>query len=104
MSEPLAPRVHRTVFERLAPPADRVVRALVDSVPVPFWLDAIAAQRDAHPPLTAPVEADLAIVGGGYLGLWSAILARERDPSLTVVLLEAKRIAMGASGRNGGFC
>ena len=104
MSEQHAPRVHRTVFERLAPPDDVVDRALVDSVPVPFWLDAIAAQRDAHPPLSSPVEADLAIVGGGYLGLWSAILAKERDPSLDVVLVEAKRIGMGASGRNGGFC
>ena len=95
---------HRTVFERLAPPGHVVDRALAGSVHAPFWLDALAAQRVAHAPLAAPVEADLAIVGGGYLGLWSAILAKERDPSLDVVLLEAGRIATGASGRNGGFC
>ncbi len=104
MSERRTPRVHETVFERLAPPADVVDRALADSVLAPFWLDAVRAGRVAHPALTTAIDADLAIVGGGYLGLWSAILAKERDPGLDVVLVEADRIGMGASGRNGGFC
>jgi glycine/D-amino acid oxidase-like deaminating enzyme len=44
------------------------------------------------------------VVGGGYSGLWTAVLAKERDPSRDVVLLEARRIGWAASGRNGGFC
>ena len=49
------------------------------------------------------LDVDVAIVGGGYTGLWTALALRERDPSLTVALLEASRIGEGPSGRNGGF-
>jgi glycine/D-amino acid oxidase-like deaminating enzyme len=42
-------------------------------------------------------------VGGGFTGLWAALLAREGDPALDVVVLEAERVGSGASGRNGGF-
>jgi glycine/D-amino acid oxidase-like deaminating enzyme len=48
-------------------------------------------------------SAELAIIGGGLTGLWSAILAKQRNPGLEVVILEARTIAFGASGRNGGF-
>ena len=44
------------------------------------------------------------VVGGGFTGLWAAILARELDPTRDVVLLEQDTVAFGASGRNGGFC
>ena len=44
------------------------------------------------------------MVGGGFTGLWTALLAKERDPSRDVVLLEARSIGWAASGRNGGFC
>ena len=54
-------------------------------------------------PLIGQVSADLVIIGGGLTGLWAAISAREADPSRSVALLEAKSIAFGASGRNGGF-
>ena len=43
-------------------------------------------------------------MGGGFTGLWTALLARERDPSRDVVLLEARTSGWAASGRNGGFC
>ncbi len=43
------------------------------------------------------------VVGGGYTGLWTALLARERDPSASVLLLEAGECGGQASGRNGGF-
>ena len=46
----------------------------------------------------------LAVVGGGFSGLWTALLAKERDPGQQVVLIEANRIASAATGRNGGFC
>ena len=44
------------------------------------------------------------MVGGGFTGLWTALLAKERDPSRDVVLLEARTVGWAASGRNGGFC
>src|SRR3954452_14912267 len=58
----------------------------------------------ARPPLRGRVRADVAVVGGGFTGLWSAIRLLETEPSLRVVLLEAERVGWGASGRNGGFC
>jgi glycine/D-amino acid oxidase-like deaminating enzyme len=48
--------------------------------------------------------ADLAVVGAGYSGLWTALLAKERDPGRDVVVLEAGTAGWAASGRNGGFC
>ena len=46
---------------------------------------------------------DLCVVGGGYTGLWTAIIAKERDPSRDVVLIDAREVGSAASGRNGGF-
>jgi len=46
---------------------------------------------------------DLCIVGGGYTGLWTAIIAKERDPSRDVILIDAHEVGSAASGRNGGF-
>jgi len=65
----------------------------------PFWLDRPLPAPE--PPLEGTVEADLAIVGGGFTGLWAAMMAREEGRE--VVLLEAERAGFGASGRNGGF-
>jgi glycine/D-amino acid oxidase-like deaminating enzyme len=68
----------------------------------PYWLAALPA-REPHPALTAPTEADLCIVGGGFTGLWAALHAKRDDPGRDVVLLDADTIGQGASGRNGGF-
>ena len=76
--------------------------ALADVTHAPFWLD-----RPERPNPTATLvgdtTADLVIVGGGYTGMWTALLAKEADPGLDVLVLEGDRIAEGASGRNGGF-
>ncbi len=77
--------------------------ALRDAEPAVFWLDDPQAPQP-EPRLEGHVECDLAVVGGGFTGLWSALLARERNPSLDVVVLEARRAGAAASGRNGGFC
>ena len=61
--------------------------ALADAEPRVFWLDDKSAPEPA-PALLGPAEADLAVVGGGYTGLWTALRAKERYPSLDVVLLE----------------
>lgn len=91
-----------TVFERRLPAPVAIERSLRDTVLDVFWLDDV--ERPEHPALSGTVTADLAIVGGGYAGLWTAVRAKERDPDRRVVLLEASRIAWAASGRNGGFC
>lgn len=46
----------------------------------------------------------MAVVGGGYTGLWTAYSLAVADPSLRIVVLEAERVGHGASGRNGGWC
>ena len=76
--------------------------ALVDAAPSVFWLED-PARPEPLPALRGPESADLVVVGGGYTGLWAAVRAKERDPSLDVVLLEAGHCGDQASGRNGGF-
>gem|GEM_PF-1533245 len=71
--------------------------------PACFWLDDAAAPPP-EPPLSGDVRADLAVVGAGFTGLWTALLAKQRDPGVEVVVLEAEQTGWAASGRNGGFC
>ncbi|PWU57993.1 FAD-dependent oxidoreductase [Micromonospora sp. S4605] len=78
-------------------------RALADAVPVPYWLDR-PERPDPLPPLIGPDTADLLVVGGGYAGLWTALLAKRADPGRDVLLVEAGTCGWAASGRNGGFC
>src|SRR5262249_11989196 len=68
----------------------------------PWWLDE-APPVEPEPALEGDVEADVAIVGGGYTGLWTALSVRELEPSARVVVLEAALCGEGPSGRNGGF-
>ena len=71
-----------------------------------WWLEqALAAEGDPPPaaPLAGDVGADVAVVGGGYTGLWTALALKERAPETRVVLLEAEICGAGPSGRNGGF-
>jgi glycine/D-amino acid oxidase-like deaminating enzyme len=93
-----------TAYERHAPDRALVERSLRDSRPAVYWLEEAGAGGAAHPALTTPTRADLTVVGGGYLGLWTAVQAKRRNPGQRVVLLEAQSIGWAASGRNGGFC
>lgn len=96
--------------ERVAPayghglrhPVERIRAALDGASATPFWLDR-PDRPIAEPALAGSVACDLLVVGGGYSGLWAALMAKERDPSLSVVLIEAAEVAWAASGRNGGF-
>ncbi|MFF5701099.1 NAD(P)/FAD-dependent oxidoreductase [Streptomyces sp. NPDC012794] len=77
--------------------------SLRDADPTPFWLDDPRRPRPT-PALIGAATCDLLVVGGGYTGLWTALIAKERDPSVDVVLVEGDQAGGAASGRNGGFC
>lgn len=68
-----------------------------------FWLPD-AGEGRPRPPLPRSVEADVAILGAGFTGLWTAWYLKRRDPAMRVVLCEANVAGWGASGRNGGWC
>lgn len=71
-----------------------------------WWLrEALAAEGAPlpAPPLREPLEADVAIVGGGYTGMWAAWFLTERAPDARIALLEQDICGGGPSGRNGGF-
>ncbi|MEW2358451.1 FAD-dependent oxidoreductase [Spirillospora sp. NPDC029432] len=78
-------------------------RAVAGALHEPYWLGD-PARPEPEPALHGTDACDLAVVGGGYSGLWAALRAKEREPSLDVAVLEAGRIGGAASGRNGGFC
>ncbi|MFJ5307694.1 NAD(P)/FAD-dependent oxidoreductase [Streptomyces sp. NPDC088350] len=78
-------------------------KSLSEARPVPYWLDD-PGKPHPEPALTGGETCDLLVVGGGYSGLWTALLAKERDPQRDVVLLEGREVGWAASGRNGGFC
>jgi glycine/D-amino acid oxidase-like deaminating enzyme len=82
---------------------DPALRALADAEPAVFWLADPAAPPPA-PALVEDVECELAVVGAGYTGLWTALRARQRGEADDVVVLDAGRSGAAASGRNGGFC
>ncbi len=74
---------------------------------VGFWFDSIAEAEDGFRPRPALAEdatVDVAIVGAGLTGLWTAYYLQEADPSLRILLLERDVAGFGASGRNGGWC
>ena len=88
---------------RQEPAHQELARLVIAAKPAPFWLD----QPDrpaARPPVRGELTCDLVVVGGGFSGLWTALLAKEANPGRSVVLIEGNRIGSAASGRNGGFC
>jgi glycine/D-amino acid oxidase-like deaminating enzyme len=68
-----------------------------------FWWHTLGGPAPARAPLAGPTEADVAIVGAGYTGLWSAYYLKRAAPHLRVVVLERELAGYGASGRNGGW-
>ena len=63
-----------------------------------------SAPREPRDPLPGDVDADVAIVGAGFTGLWTAYYLKRADPGLRVCVLEREVVGFGASGRNGGWC
>jgi len=67
------------------------------------WLVDITDQIQRQPELAGDIRVDVAIIGGGFVGLWTAIQLKQLDPSCRVAILEKSRCGEGASGLNGGF-
>jgi glycine/D-amino acid oxidase-like deaminating enzyme len=68
-----------------------------------LWLDGALAAFAPRPRLEGDIDVDVAIVGAGYTGLWTAYALSGRDPGLRIAVVEAETVGYGASGRNGGF-
>jgi glycine/D-amino acid oxidase-like deaminating enzyme len=69
-----------------------------------LWLDGVPGSLDPRPSLPADAEVDVAIIGAGYTGLWTAYYLLQADPTLRIAMLERQIAGFGASGRNGAWC
>ncbi len=78
--------------------------AISGARPVPLWIDCLNEDLTPRASLKGTTSVDIAIVGGGFSGLWTAYYLLERDPSLRILVLEKEYCGYGASGRNGGWC
>ena len=72
--------------------------------PIPLWIDSLEGNANPRPALSGSTFVDVAIVGGGFSGLWTAYYLLEKNPSLNILIIEKEYCGYGASGRNGGWC
>lgn len=68
-----------------------------------FWLETTDDDLTPRQPLDGSTQVDVAILGAGFTGLWTAYYLLKRDPSLSVAVIEKEIAGYGASGRNGGW-
>jgi glycine/D-amino acid oxidase-like deaminating enzyme len=69
---------------------------------ISFWMQDLGP-ADRRPPLTGSIDVDVAIVGGGMTGLWTAYYLQKADPTLSIAVIEKYFVGFGASGRNAGW-
>lgn len=69
-----------------------------------YWLESCGDDLAPRPALDGSVHVDIAILGAGYSGLWTAYYLLKRNPSLKIAIAEKEIAGFGASGRNGGWC
>jgi glycine/D-amino acid oxidase-like deaminating enzyme len=69
-----------------------------------YWLETSGDDLTPRPRLDGSTAVDVAVMGAGYTGLWTAYYLLKRDPSLKVAIIEREIAGFGASGRNGGWC
>ncbi len=69
-----------------------------------LWHDEFPGPLEPRSPLPGDLDVDIAIVGAGYTGLWTAYYLKRRDPGIRIAVIERETAGFGASGRNGGWC
>jgi glycine/D-amino acid oxidase-like deaminating enzyme len=77
---------------------------MTDYRQVSLWFDQLPGTLTPRPRLEGDLDVDVAIVGAGFTGLWTAYYLHERDPGLRIAVIESQIAGFGASGRNGGWC
>jgi len=77
---------------------------MVDYKAISMWHDTAGDDFVPRPSLDGPTDVDVAVIGAGYTGLWTAYYLKRADPSLRVAVLEREVAGFGASGRHGGWC
>lgn len=77
---------------------------MIDYSRYSFWLDSLGNELSPRPPLETDIDADVAIVGAGYTGLWTAYYLERAAPDMRIAIVEKEIAGFGASGRNGGWC
>ena len=78
--------------------------AASDHAAVSYWLEASGDDLTPRPGLDGSIDVDVAILGAGLTGLWTAFYLHRRDPSLRITIVEREIAGFGASGRNGAWC
>jgi glycine/D-amino acid oxidase-like deaminating enzyme len=71
---------------------------------ISFWLETCGDDLTPRPALNGTIDTDIAILGAGYSGLWTAYYLLKREPSLKIAIVEREIAGFGASGRNGAWC
>jgi glycine/D-amino acid oxidase-like deaminating enzyme len=77
---------------------------LKDYASYSYWLETCGDDLTPRPPLSGSENVDVAILGAGYSGLWTAYYLLQRQPSLKIAIVEKEIAGFGASGRNGSWC
>ena len=77
---------------------------MTDYRTVSYWLESAGDDLTPRPSLPESIDVDVAILGAGFSGLWTAWYLKERDPSLEIAIIEREIAGFGASGRNGAWC
>jgi glycine/D-amino acid oxidase-like deaminating enzyme len=68
------------------------------------WMATVDDDLTPAPSLDTDIDVDVAIIGAGFTGLWTAYYLATSDPTLRIAVLEQEIAGYGASGRNGGWC
>ena len=82
---------------------DCLMEAAPSYRPISLWFDTLPQAPRVRAPLRQDAKVDVAIIGAGYTGLWTAYYLKRQNPSLSVAIVEAETAGYGASGRNGGW-
>ncbi len=77
---------------------------MTDYAKVSYWLESCGDDLTPRESLDGSIDVDVAILGAGYTGLWTAYYLQQQDPSLSIAIVEREIVGFGASGRNGAWC